>query len=155
MAFDLQGLVLALPDFNEIGDLPDDVHEASLEEVIFRFGAGTQQRITLGERLRAINGLARQTGFLARFTVFGTFVTAKSEPGDVDIFMLMEDDFEVAQITGDAKILFDHPVAQVYFGASIFWIRRQSALGGEQAAIANWQYKRDGGSRGIVEIVAE
>ncbi|MCH8870468.1 MAG: hypothetical protein IIC85_12210 [Chloroflexi bacterium] len=144
-----------LPGFNEIGDLPGDVHEASLEDVVARFGVGTQRRVNLGIRLQGIHRLALQTGFLARFIVFGSFVTAKPEPGDVDVFMLMEDDFDVARVTGDAKMLFDYPVAKVHFGASIFWLRGVSTLGGEQYTIDSWQYKRDGGWRGIVEIVSE
>jgi hypothetical protein len=34
-------------------------------------------------------------------------------------------------------------------------MRRMAALGGEQAAIEDWQIKRDGTHRGIVEITAE
>ncbi len=144
-----------LPEFNEVGDWPGEVHQASLEDVVVRFGAGTQRRVNLGARLRHIYGLTRQTGFLARLIVFESFVTAKPEPGDVDLFILMEDDFDVAQVTGDAKMLFDHSVAQVHFGASIFWLRTLSALGGAQTAVGYWRLKRDGGSRGIVEIVSE
>jgi len=33
------------------------------------------------------------SGHLARFIVFGSFVTAKPAPNDVDIFLLMEDSF--------------------------------------------------------------
>jgi hypothetical protein len=40
-----------------------------------------------------------------------------------------------------------------YFGASIFWVRRMAALGGEAVAIEDWQIKRDGTRRGIVEII--
>jgi hypothetical protein len=38
-------------------------------------------------------------------------------------------------------------------GASIFWIRRLAASEGEEATVAYWQLKRDGGQRGIVEVV--
>ena len=38
---------------------------------------------------------------------------------------------------------------------SVFWLRRLTALGGEEQAIAGWQIKRDGTRRGIVEIVDE
>jgi len=51
-------------------------------------------------------------------------------------------------------MLFDHSAAQAYFGASVFWIRRLAALGGETAAIEFWQMTRDGGRRGFVEVAA-
>ena len=92
---------------------------------------------------------------MARFVVFGSFVTAKTEPADVDIFLLMEDTFDVGQLTGEARVLFDHAAAQAHFGASVFWLRRLAALGGEERTISDWQIKRDGTYRGIVEIVGE
>jgi hypothetical protein len=36
----------------------------------------------------------------------------------------------------------------------VFRIRRAAALGGEQAAMEDWQMARSGGRRGIVEIVS-
>lgn len=35
---------MALPEFNEFGDLPEGRHSATLDEVIARFGSGTAQR---------------------------------------------------------------------------------------------------------------
>ena len=87
--------------------------------------------------------------------MFGSFVTAKPEPSDVDVFMLMENTFDVSQLSGEARLLFDHAVAQAYIGASIFWLRRLAALNGEQATIEYWQIKRDGSQRGIVQIRSE
>jgi len=59
--------------------------------------------------------------------------------------MLMEDGFDASQLEREAALLFDHPAAQSYFGASVFWVRRLAALGGETAAIEFWQTKRAGG----------
>jgi hypothetical protein len=84
-----------LPAFNEDGDLPPGVHQATLREVLERFGHGTIQRRAVSERLARIYGLASSTGHLARFVVFGSFVTAEEEPGDVDIVLLMEDTFDL------------------------------------------------------------
>ena len=94
----------------------------------------------------------RQTGRLRRFIVFGSFVTAKSEPNDVDVFLVMDDTFDLDQVAGEARLIFDHPAAQAYFGASVFWLRRLAALPNEDEAILSWQLKRDGMRRGIVDI---
>ncbi len=91
---------------------------------------------------------------MARSVVFGSFVTAKPDPNDVDIFMLMEDTFDVNQVRGEAAIIFDHLAAQNVEGASVFWIRRMAAIGGEQAAMEHWQLKRDKTQRGIVEVIS-
>jgi hypothetical protein len=103
--------------------------------------------------LERICQLARSTGGLARFIVFGSFVTTKPEPNDVDIFLLMEDSFDVRQLSAEARLVFDHAAAQNLLGASVFWIRRAAALGGEEAAVAHWQIKRDGNKRGILEVI--
>ncbi len=59
-------------------------------------------------------------------------------------------------VRAEPRLLFvDHGTAQDRFGASVFWMRRMAAVGGEQAAIEDWQIKRDGTERGIVEITAE
>ena len=109
----------------------------------------------MGQRLERIYRLAIRTGQLARFVVFGSFVSAKREPADVDVFLLMENGFDMGELGGEARILFDHPAAQAHFGASMFWLRRLAARGGEEQTIADWQIKRDGTRRGIIEIVEE
>ena len=143
------------PDFNPIGDLPVGVHRATLSEVIQRFGSGTLQRQTVARRLERIYNLVQGTNQLARFIVFGSFVTNKPEPNDVDIFILMEDAFDSAQVSGEEATIFDNLAAQNSEGASVFWIRRMAAIGGEQETLEHWQIKRDGTRRGIVEVMED
>ena len=144
---------MQLPAFTADGDLAPGIYQVSLKEILERFGAGSAQRISVGTRLDRIFRLAQGTGKLARFVVFGSFVTDKLEPNDVDVFIVMEDTFEASQLSGEAALLFDHAAAAAHFGASIFWLRRLAAMGGEQSTIEYWQVKRGGGRRGIVEIV--
>jgi hypothetical protein len=146
---------MPIPDFTETGDLPPRIHPATLHETIERFGAGLPQRRLLAVRLERMYNIARATGHLARFIVFGSFVTAKEIPNDVDVFLLMEDTFRKEEQTGEAGTLFEHEEAQAYFGASVFWLRRLAAFGGEQATLEYWQTKRDKTLRGIVEIIQE
>lgn len=73
---------MPLPAFNEEGDLPPGVHRATLEEVLERFGEGSVQRCVVAARLKRVYELVSSTGHLARFVVFGSFVTAKEEPND-------------------------------------------------------------------------
>jgi hypothetical protein len=111
--------------------------------------------MVLALRLERMYHLAVATGYLARFVVFGSFVTAKPAPRDVDIFMLMEDGFDAGSLSGETEVLFNHAAADAFFGCSVFWLRRLAALGGEQAAVEDWQHTREGGRRGIVEITPE
>ena len=142
------------PEFNESGDLPIGIHRAALAEVINHFGRGSFQRVIVAQRLERIYSLASQTGKVARFIIFGSFVTNKMSPRDVDVFLLMDDTFDVGKVKGEAAIIFNHMSAQNYEGASIFWVRRMAAFGGENEAVAFWQVKRNGEKRGIVEVIS-
>lgn len=146
---------MPLPPFTEDDELPPGVHRTTLRETMERFGAAPVQRRAIALRLERIHQLAQATGHLARFVVFGSFVTAKPEPNDLDVFLLMAVAFDSSELTGDARLLFDHAVAQSHFGASVFSMRRLAALGGEQETIEYWPIKRDGGQRGILEIIPE
>lgn len=99
--------------------------------------------------------MAEATGHLARFVVFGSFVTDKPDPNDVDVFLVMDDSFDGDSLQGESIVLFDHAAADAHFGASVFWVRRLATLGGEQAMVEYWQAKRGGEQRGIIEIVEE
>lgn len=142
---------MALPPLTDVGELPIGVHRAHLSEVLARFGAGSAQRQAVALRLARVNRVAGASGHLARFIV----VTVKPEPADLDVFLLMEDTFDASRLTGEARLLFDHPAAQTWLGASVFWLRRLAALEGEGATIEQWQITRDGSLRGIIEIAPE
>ena len=126
-----------------------------MREALDYFGQGTRQRKAVAERLERVYRLAEGTGHLARFVVFGSFVTSTPDPHDVDVFLVMDDTFDAGELSGEAALVFDHAAADAHFGASVFWIPRLAALGGEQAAVEYWQVKRDRGRRGIVEITEE
>ncbi|MDW8308012.1 MAG: hypothetical protein RMK20_01410 [Verrucomicrobiales bacterium] len=65
----------------------------------------------------------------------------------------MEDSFDVRSVSGEVRVVFDHAAGQNLLGASVFWIRRAAAAGDEEGMIGFWQIKRDGGKRGVVEVV--
>jgi len=142
------------PDFNASGDLPPGVHRGSLAAVLEHFGRGSEQRLIVAKRLERIHRLAFGTGALARFIVFGSFITDKAAPNDIDIFLVMADRFNVATVVGETRHVFDHMAAHNLLGASVFWIPRAACLGGEDAAVLDWRIKRDGAARGIVEVAA-
>ena len=104
---------MPLPIFNDGGDLSPGVHKSSLADVGTRFGSSSDRRKLLAHRLERIHQIALQTGYLARFVVFGSFVTDKLEPNDVDVFMIMDDNFEMGSLVGELRLLFaDHGTAQ-------------------------------------------
>ena len=144
---------MPLPNFNNQGELPEGVHPATLDEILARFGAGTHQRQAVTARLLRLYHLVKATGKLERFIIFGSYITAKAEPNDVDIFLVMAEDFNVDDQTGETREAFSPLRAQRQFEASVFWVSRGTSLANIDGLVAGWQTKRDLTRRGIVEII--
>ncbi len=147
---------MPLPEFDSAGDLPIGVHQASLDEVITRFGFGTPQRRLVTSRLLRVYELASGTGKLERFIIFGSYVTAKPNPNDVDIILVMRDDFREHDHTDDMLPVLNHLRVQRELGASVFWTRAGAVLlETVDEFVAHWQVTRDHGRHGIVEVISE
>ncbi|MBI3822309.1 MAG: hypothetical protein HY289_06475 [Planctomycetes bacterium] len=144
---------MPLPDFNEFGDLPEGSYPATLAEVIARFGSGTPQRKAVTDRLQRIHQLAAATNHLDRILVFGSYVSDVAEPNDVDVILVMRDEYRPEQCPAESAVLFDHARADAELGASIFWLRPAMLLVEPlEQFLAFWQTKRGGQRRGVVEI---
>jgi hypothetical protein len=106
------------------------------------------------QRLVRVHELALRTAALERFVVFGSFITDKPEPDDVDVILVMRSDFRAEACPLPSRALLDHQRADTELGASIFWVRPDMLLGETiDQFLTHWQRKRDGQLRGIVEVV--
>lgn len=146
---------MALPAANADGDLPPGVHACSLPDLLNRFGSSSARRRVMGMRLKRILDLVTLTGHAATVILFGSFVSELAEPNDVDLFLVMDDAFDLNSLTGESRLVFEHGVAQAHFGASVFWVRRSACFPSEAEMISGWGLKRDGNTRGIVEVTKE
>ncbi len=86
--------------------------------------------------------------------IFGSYVTSKEEPNDVDLVLVMKNDFSLDACDWETRVLFDHQRAQSRVGASIFWLVPCAVLRGSlEDFILDWGIKRDLSRRGIVEVI--
>ena len=146
---------MALPDFNDEGDLPEGLIVATLAEVLERFGPGRQARQEATATLQKIHELVTATGKLERFIIFGSYITNKPDPHDVDIVLVMKDDFSMASCDEETRVLFDHQRAEGEVGASIFWLCPSVVLRGSlEDFLLGWGTKRDLTLRGLVEVTS-
>ena len=144
---------MPLPNLNHDGELPEGIHQATIDEVVARFGSGTEQRIIVTERLQRIYQLAKATGHLQQLLIFGSYITAKPKPNDIDVVIIFDDNFDMTVCSEDVKKLLNHQQAATEFGGSVFWIRPSLLfLETIDEFIAGWQVKRDGTRRGIIEV---
>ena len=142
-----------LPGLNAQGDLPVGIHPAGWKELEERFGRAGESRTRAFARLKHLHELATRTNGLRRFLVFGSFVSSVPEPRDVDVVLVMAQDFRIEDGPRESRTLFSHADAQARYRASIFWLREgmlpEPLM---QDFLEAWQRKRDGTKRGIVEI---
>jgi len=141
------------PDFNELGDLPVGIYRAKIADVVAHFGRGSAQRAAVTARLERIYELARSSGCLQRFIIFGSYVTAEPKPHDVDVFLVMRGGFQPRDAPPETQGLFRHGTAQSEFGASIFWVNAGTSFADTEDLIVGWQTRRDLQRRGIVEVM--
>ena len=88
-----------MPELTNDGELPPGVHIADWQEFNSRFGRSSPRRLWLSCRLQAILELAATGRQLRRAFVWGSFVTAKPAPRDLDILLIMSEDFEVDRMS--------------------------------------------------------
>ena len=83
---------MPIPKLQDNGFLPPGLYIADLNEIRERFGQTSERRRMLFGRLRTFVELARYVEALRMF-VDGSFVTAKTEPGDVDVVIWVGEKF--------------------------------------------------------------
>jgi hypothetical protein len=103
-------------------------------------------------RLRALLDLAGSNGKLHRVFIWGSFVTAKAAPKDLDILLIMDEDFEVDGIPAAAQDVFNSVRAKLRFASDVFWAR--ASIGDEMLDLwlDTYQTSRSFRKRGIVEL---
>jgi len=76
-----------IPPFEKNGYLPPGIHSASIEEVVERFGTGSEQREAQAQSLLWLIPICRRAG-VTKVLINGSFVTDRLEPNDVDCVLL-------------------------------------------------------------------
>jgi hypothetical protein len=145
----------SLPSFDAQGNLPSGVHRIQWDEIEQIFGRITARRRLLFGRLEEIVRLARSTGFLARVFIWGSFVTNKALPRDLDLFLLMRQGFDLVlpQLAPSMRELFDHMTARLRYEADVFWATEVIGEVVLAEFLSVYQMTREFTARGIIEVV--
>jgi hypothetical protein len=82
---------MPIPPLNEHGLLPPGVHDCTLAELEARFGAfrGSDRRPQLVAKFKEFVREAEVSGLLEAVLVDGSFVTAKADPNDMDLVLVV------------------------------------------------------------------
>jgi hypothetical protein len=82
---------MAIPSLNDAGLLPPGVHDCTLDKPRQRFGVfqTTDRRPKLFDKLQQLVQAAWATGLVAEIVIDGSFVTAKPDPNDIDLILVL------------------------------------------------------------------
>ena len=140
-----------IPPLEPSGDLPPGVYPCGLDEVESSFGDATETRRRLMERLRDWVQLARSVG-ATRTILGGSFASTKPHPGDVDLVVLLPDDFLDRVRAGDQDAVRLHRIMTLRDPGDLL-----PAFG--NASLDRWcdflsrPRSPEGDERGLLEIV--
>ena len=104
-------------------------HIASLEEIEKRFGTSTTRRQFLFRQLQAVINRFLATGSVSRVYLFGSFVSGKASPNDIDLFVVMKAGFTTTSLSGRLLEVFQHEACKIRYQADVFWVTE--AIGDE------------------------
>jgi predicted nucleotidyltransferase len=86
-----------IPNFDENGNLPSGIHVATFNEVIERFGGSKSlKRSVLTKNLKEFYNFIKY--YFVEIYIDGSYVTTKLAPNDVDIVVILPDDFRKLEI---------------------------------------------------------
>jgi hypothetical protein len=102
---------------------------------------------------RELLAVARAAGPLSKVFLWGSFVTAKEQPNDLDVLLVMGREFSLADVAPQCRVLFDYAGAKIRFAADVFWTKETI----EESILSVWldtyQVGKDFRRRGIVEVL--
>ncbi|MBI1929458.1 hypothetical protein HYR99_35090 [Candidatus Poribacteria bacterium] len=111
-----------LPELNADGYLDGGIYLASLDEVLERFGTSTPTREQQGNLLRLIVESAKKYPTIKRVLIWGSFVSAKLEPGDLDYSIVVDPRHRLVTIEPEDRRFFIQPDARIHYGADVGYL---------------------------------
>lgn len=89
---------MPIPPLDQNGFLPAGVHDCTLDELKGRFGSFqiSDRRPQLFARLEAFLSEAKTSRLVVSVVVDGSFVTAKPDPNDIDLILVVTPDHSFA-----------------------------------------------------------
>jgi hypothetical protein len=95
LANPLKGTKLAIPQLQPNGLLPPGVYECTIDEIRERFGVfrGSDRRPDLFRDLASYVRELQSADIAKHIVINGSFVTATDSPNDIDVLLVLKDDF--------------------------------------------------------------
>ena len=85
-----------IPAFNDYGCLPEGIYDCTIDEAAHRFGTfqRTGRRPQLWNRFIQFMREVKACGLVTAVLVDGSFATAKTEPNDIDLVLVLSPQYD-------------------------------------------------------------
>lgn len=125
---------------------------ASFQDIQVRFGSSTPRRQFLFEQLQTVVHRLRGTGQIKNIYLFGSFVTGKDSPNDIDLFVIMSSTFSTVGRSEKDMEVFQHDVCRILFHADVFWVTEAVGADRIEDMLEVFSRDRDGRAQPVIEV---
>jgi Family of unknown function (DUF6932) len=147
---------MPIPNFNEHGFLPLGVHDCSWTELSNRFCRfqSTDRRPDLCRRLREFVEGLRRANIARELLIDGSFVTAQSQPNDIDLILILPPDWDLSSdVSPDQYNLLSRKRVRNRWGFDILIARENSPECSEYLNLFQRVRYQEQLKKGILRIV--
>ncbi len=123
-----------------------------LDEFEQQFGIGTERRVELYQVFQEWLDAIQATSLLRQVWVFGSFVTKKPGPDDLDVVALFAAEFDAANIAPAIRHWLDHELCQELHEIDLFIIKETTPLEVRTMILETFGRSRDR-QESIVEVL--
>jgi hypothetical protein len=107
---------LALPEFELNGNLPPGIHLTKLSEIRTRLGVGSVARQHQMNLLQMVADAAQNYSTIKRILLWGSFITTKPEPNDLDYSIVVGVNHRQVQINPEHRRFLVGVDARQFYG---------------------------------------
>ena len=125
---------------------------ASLDDLRIRFGTSTPRRQFLFRQLEIVIDQLLITGSVKQIYLFGSFVSGKASPNDVDLLVVMNAGFSTTQLGGKVLELFQHDVCRIRYQADLFWVTEVVGNARIEDLLEVFSRDREGRAQSVIEV---
>jgi predicted nucleotidyltransferase len=128
------------------------VSTASIQEIETRFGTSTPRRQFLFQQLQSLINRLRAIGGVKQIFLFGSFVTGKPSPNDIDLCVVMNRTFSTANLRGQDLDIFQHDLCRIKLHADLFWVTESVGADRIKDLLDVFSRDREGQAQPIIEV---
>ena len=125
---------------------------ASLDDLRIRFGTSTPRRQFLFRQLEIVIDQLLVTRSLKQVYLFGSFVSGKASPNDVDLLVVMNAGFSTTQLSGKVLELFQHDLCRIHYHADLFWVTEVVGNDRIEDLLEVFSRDRQGRAQSVIEV---